>query len=65
MIRTTAKPSPAAWLQSPPVVTPVREFADARWTAGRPARASISPDLAVGIALALAWPIALALAFIG
>lgn len=65
MSTTANKPGLAAWSPTPPVVAPLRQYADARWTALRPARPGISPDLAVGIALALAWPIAVALAFLG
>lgn len=65
MSRSATKAGLAAWSPTPPVVAPRRQYADVRWTALPPARPGISPDLAVGIALALAWPIAVALAFLG
>ncbi len=46
-------------------VVPTRLYAGANWSAVRPVRRRLSPDLAVGIAVALACPIAVALAFVG
>ena len=65
MIMNAATPKTAAGLNPLSFRVPLRQYADARWTTQRPIRRGISPDLAVGIAVALACPIAVAIAFLG